>query len=377
MHKITLFAALGAHNLGDEYIALAEYDFLRGEYPETKIVVHTYDTNSTLLPKENQKIRYVPYFPDNLKKHPFRNIWRALRTIVDIATSDMIIIGGGGIFYDNESGQSFKRQLSGWKFRINTANFFRKSIVFFGIGIDVSPENAPLLVPLFTGKSTKISVRDPKSLILLKSIGILSAQEIPDPAFMGPILKTAKHRGSRSGFTRSVRPKIGLALRKGYLKDEESSLRKIIEHCHSKGLECVFLNHSFHRENMEVDDSEFVRTLSEEYGIASTKSIEESYALYEELDFIIAMRLHAGVIAAKNSIPFFLLSYSKKTDEFARRLGHEYTFSAKTFDFGLFVNRFDAMLDHAEDESFALEKKCDILEENTRISYKIFFHGLE
>ena len=133
MHKITLFAALGAHNLGDEYIALAEYDFLRSEYPEAKIVVHTYDKNSSLLPKENQKIRYAPYFPDNLKKHPFRNIWRALCTIVGIATSDMIIIGGGGIFYDNESGQSFKRQLSGWKFRINTANFFHKPIVFFGI----------------------------------------------------------------------------------------------------------------------------------------------------------------------------------------------------------------------------------------------------
>ena len=93
MRKITLFAALGAHNLGDEYIALSEYHFLRARYPEAKIVVHTYDKTSTLLPENDPKLHYAPYFPDNIKKHPLHNLWRAIKTVIGIATSDLIVIG--------------------------------------------------------------------------------------------------------------------------------------------------------------------------------------------------------------------------------------------------------------------------------------------
>lgn len=214
MQKITLFAALGAHNLGDEYIALAEYSFLRDRYPEAKIVIHTYDKNSTLLPKNDPLLSYQAYFPNGLKKHPFRNLWNAFKTILGIATSTMIIIGGGGIFYDNEAGQSLGKQLRSWKFRTQIAKFFRKPIIFFGIGIDVSSENTSLLLPLFSGKNTRISVRDPKSLLTLKQIGVKNAQEIPDPALMGPSIRGARHFSNTSGFTRSNKPTIALALRK-------------------------------------------------------------------------------------------------------------------------------------------------------------------
>ena len=249
--------------------------------------------------------------------------------------------------------------------------------MFFGIGIDVSEKNAPLLLPLFSGKNTFVSVRDPKSLATLVKIGITQAVEIPDPALMGPVLRKARHTPKTSAFTRQKKPKIGLALRKGYLKNESDSISQILEYFESKGLECVFVNHSFHPTNKEADDKEFVKSFSNKKNYSSTQTIDESYKLYEDLDFMIAMRLHAGVIAAKNAVPFFLLSYSKKTDEFARRLSHEYVMSAKTFDFGIFAKRFDALLEHAEAESFALQEKCDILTKTTFNSYDRFFYGLE
>lgn len=117
MTHFSLFTATGAYNLGDELILLQEYTYLKNRYPEATFSIFTYDEKSSLLP-EDTSIEHLVYFPHHLKKRPFRNVWYLIQTILTVRRSDCIIVGGGGLLYDNEEGQSFDKLLRPWRFRV-------------------------------------------------------------------------------------------------------------------------------------------------------------------------------------------------------------------------------------------------------------------
>lgn len=168
--------------------------------------------------------------------------------------ADLVVVGGGGIFYDNE-GQSFFKQRLQWKSRVNIAKLFRKRILFWGIGVDLAPENVSKIRSLFTSKRTTVTVRDAKSAKSLESVGIM-ATIVPDPAFLVPPVRTPD-----AEIPEKV---IGISIRKGYLKGELDSVRKILDIVRSHGFEPVFLNHSFHPGNPETDDRGYLANLAKE-----------------------------------------------------------------------------------------------------------------
>ena len=92
------------------------------------------------------------------------------------------------------------------------------------------------------------------------------------------------------------------------------------------------------------------------------------------------MRLHAGVLSFVNGIPFFLLSYSKKTDAFAERVESPWILAADQFDPDAFAERFSAFanqLDAAPSPFFALGEKCAKIKDESRTLYDETFYGLE
>jgi polysaccharide pyruvyl transferase WcaK-like protein len=58
--------------------------------------------------------------------------------------------------------------------------------------------------------------------------------------------------------------------------------------------------------------------IAQKYNIKQTKNIQETLTLYPELDYVIAGRLHASILSTVHAIPHIILSYSRKTDEFAK-----------------------------------------------------------
>lgn len=153
MH-FSLFTATGAYNLGDELILLQEYTYLKNRYPGANFSVFTYDARSSLLP-DDPAIQYLSYFPNHLKKRPLRNIWYFSQTLLAIQRSDLVIIGGGGLLYDNEEGQSFENLLAQWKLRVWLVKLFRKPLVYWSLGIHLKKENEKKIVSLFQEKSAK------------------------------------------------------------------------------------------------------------------------------------------------------------------------------------------------------------------------------
>ena len=303
--RITVLTANGQGNLGDELILLSEQALLERLCPNAEYTVFTYNRSASML-RQSEKIRFVPYFPNNIKRHPLKNVWYFLRNVFAIAVSDRLVVGGGGLLYDDEKGQSFKKLLQQWKLRIAIARFFRVKTVFLCLGISVKKENAPLLKPLFAGKNVVVSVRDEKSRKTLAEIGIKS-QVIADPVFAWEPERLPDKR--RAG-TKTV----GIALRRGYLLNETQTVEALIRGIIKKGYRAVLLPHSFHKTDADADDFTFLQPFAQKTGAEICGDMQSVLAEYAKLDFVIAMRLHSAILSVVHHIPFVAISYSKKTD---------------------------------------------------------------
>lgn len=274
------------------------------------------------------------------------------------------------MFYDNE-GQSFFKQRVEWKFRMGIARMFRKRILFWGIGVDVRPKNAKKIRSIFSASRAVVTVRDPQSAETLRSVGIF-AKVVPDPAFLVPPV--------REPDAEIPEKTVGISIRKGYLKDGIGAVESILKTVRKYGFEPVFLNHSFHPGNPETDDRAYLSDLAKREGVLSTSSLDASLDAYKYLGAVIAMRLHAGVLSFVNGIPFFMLSYSKKTDEFTKRAGCEWIMKTGDFNEAAFdeaFGKFVARLNDVPPPFFALTEKCGKIREEARTTYDETFYGLE
>lgn len=363
----SLFTATGAYNLGDELILLQEYLYLKNRHPEATFSVFTYDRASSLLP-EDGAIEYLSYFPNHMRTKPLQNIWYAFRMIFAIHRSDAVIIGGGGLLYDNEEGQSFDKLLAPWKLRVRIIRFLHKPLIYWSLGIHLQPENEEKIRSLFEGERTHISVRDPESRKTIESLGIKSIL-IRDPVltYDPEIPKLLIKR----------RPKVGLSFRSGFLGNELENIEKIITFLMAHDYEPVLLSHSFHQGNQTTNDDVFLAGLRDKYQLHSSRSIQETLESYKELEFVVGMRLHSLILAFVHAIPFFALSYGKKTDEFIRGINYDYSLAARVLDIEIFKKRFLELEAEKNAQKLALSTKNDTIKREIQLITNTFFDGLE
>jgi hypothetical protein len=99
---IVLFTATGAENLGDELITLCEIRYFQETSTEITLFSHNIERTRRFLLSQNislTNINIQEYFPNALRKQPFRNIQLFWRTIKTIKNTDHVYVGGGGLLY--------------------------------------------------------------------------------------------------------------------------------------------------------------------------------------------------------------------------------------------------------------------------------------
>ena len=369
MKRVLLYTATGCGNLGDECILLAEYRLLREFFGDgTEFAVATYfGKEGDLLPEDKNIVRFS-YFPNGFFAHPIRNIGYFFRNAYEMVRADAVVIGGGGLFYDTEAGQSFRKQRLEWAIRIRLAKLFRKIICFSAISVDLTPEHLASIVHWFSGPRTIVSVRDQKSAELLTLAGI-SVSFVPDPVFA--------LESETSSRTPRLRPRVGLAFRSGYLPNEAENVKKIIRHLLVEGYEPILLSHSLTLGGGVTNDLETFRPIADETKISVTETFSETLELYRTLDFLVGMRLHSVILAIRHRIPFFAISYGSKTREMLRDIEASHAMEASGFDFDRFAPELSSVLSSRKDEEFALEEKSGILQSVAVDSYNSLLHGLQ
>lgn len=343
--NISIFASIGAQNLGDELILKNEIELLKQEFwKDALFQVASYDIDNPLFQIQNTK--YFEYFPIGMKqvKNIFRNIQNFFTFLFVIIWSDIVVIWGGWIIYDSEV-QSVWNPLWQWLFRVRVARFFRKKIYFYGVGIDIkNSDNFKILEKIFKN-SWKVSVRDEKSQYQLGKIGIQS-HLIDDPVMSDNLQFhfSSKHERIERAVilgthnSKTFKPKdfenydfqwkkIWLALRSGYIGTSwDSRIEKLLveELCsfiEQKWGKIIFLPHSLHATDIQANDYEFMKQfLNHDREIYV--HLAEVYAAYIHNipDLIISMRLHSIILSYVYGIEQIVLSYSQKTDELIKKL---------------------------------------------------------
>jgi len=354
--NISIFASIGAQNLGDELILKNEIELLKEEFSSKRPVlwdrshrevyykVASYDAHNPIFQIANTQ--YFEYFPLWIKqiKNIFRNFKNFFTFVSVIIWSDRVVIWWGGIIYDSEI-QSVWNPLSQWLFRVRVARFFRKKIYFYWVWIDIKKtENTQRLQQIFK-KAWKVTVRDEKSQKQLQQVWIHSTI-IDDPVMNENLqlhLSSTEERIERGmilGTHNSQKlklqdfesydfkwKKIGLALRSGYISASKDSrvekmlIEELCQYIEKKWGKITFLPHSFHKSDTSANDYEFMKQfLSRDRDICA--DILETYTIYNHtmLDIVVSMRLHSMILSHVYGIDQIALSYSQKTDEAIKKL---------------------------------------------------------
>ena len=89
------------------------------------------------------------------------------------------------------------------------------------------------------------------------------------------------------------------------------------------------------------------------------------------------MRLHSLILSFVHAIPFFALSYGKKTDEFVRGINYEYSLATRVFDIEIFKKQFLRLESEKNEQKFALSTKNDTIKREILLTTNNFFDGLE
>lgn len=317
--KCIIFGNFGAMNLGDEAILAGQIQELRKIPNLTISVVGRY-------PKEMQRLHKVNAF----------SLYQLYKVRKEIKKADFVIVGGGGLI------NKVERSLIGFFYQLYMLfvffylpRMYRKKSYILGIGIydNANPLIVRLTLPFF--KSAQIiTVRDHHSQDFLKKNNIHGGL-YKDNSFLMDMLPLAVTQQD-AFFQKNLRKKrmnIGISLLKPETrKIEKKLLKEIISFIAKYQDKADFWFYATDYNPEYFNDQKFAAVIIKEV----KKQIKEDvvmhivpvnlkpqiyFSSFKLMQFIVAMRFHAGVFAYRNKIPFAGISYDKKCASFIESVG--------------------------------------------------------
>lgn len=228
-----------------------------------------------------------------------------IQVIMRISRCDILISGGGSLLQDVTSMKSLLYYL--WV--INVALFFKKDVVIFAQGIGpINNKFGAFLTKKTLQKCTLVSVRDRKSRLLLKNWDI-DADLVCDPLFDLQIDRALPEN------------KVGVQLR-SFKTMNETLLKKLAEHINKEFTNKEIEIYSFQDAlDLEVCKrfEEILKSINPEIKtkLIYNQTPQEVLEKLSKLDYMIAMRFHACLIALKYGIRTLAICYDVKVEKLA------------------------------------------------------------
>lgn len=292
--KVLISGYYGFGNFGDEAILGVLVEKLK-----------TLGANITVLSKN-------PQVTSSLYGVECRQSFNIPEVLSEINNCEVLVSGGGSLLQDVTSLKSLLYYL----FVINTALFLRKKVIIFAQGIGpIRNKFGAYLTKLTLKRCSLVTVRDIKSQRLLRRWGT-NATLVCDPLF-GLKLAESKHSG-----------KIGVQLR-SFKTLKEKLLNKLANHINKEFSDKEIEIYSF-QDSLDLEVCKhFERILKGINPDIKTKLIynqssAEILDKISKLDYMIAMRFHANLIALKYGIKTFAISYDEKVEKLAQEAGIPY-----------------------------------------------------
>lgn len=307
--KVVISGYYGADNFGDEAILETLINRLRKN-----------DAKITVLSSNPEKTIKL-YGVNAVKKFDL------FKVIKEILLSDMLISGGGSLLQDVTSVKSLFYYL--WVILI--AQIFRKDVIIFAQGI--GPINnflGEFLTKILLKKCRWVSVRDDKSLFLLRGWGI-KCERVCDPLYdlTLPAYTPKNVVGIQLRSFKTVSEKLLITLANRVAIDFADKNIEIYSFQDSNDLEICK-----HFESILLSINPNLKT-SVIYG----KNIKEIINLMANLEYLIAMRFHAVLLALKYGIKTLAINYDYKVENLANEANIPALSMGANEDYGYMFNR--------------------------------------
>lgn len=287
MTKYVISGYIGFDNFGDEAIAKVLTSYLKSQQAEKITVLSSNPVKTAML---------YDVHSENF-----------LRFIKPILESDVLISGGGSLLQDITSLKSLIYYLA----VIVTALVFNKKVIIFAQGFTPFKTKIGAFLTKFVLKyCDKIYVRDAKSQEILRNLNI-AADLVSDPVFGLEI----PDKKEKSG--------VGIQLR-GFYSLTDSFLERLAEEVvhrfQDKSIKLISL-----QDQIDLPILNKFSQLLETKGIKTTicqnLSVENAIEELSQLEYLIAMRFHANLVAVKSGVKVLGINYDIKVHNLAQYVG--------------------------------------------------------
>lgn len=285
--KVLLSGYYGFDNFGDEAIL----GVLANKLKEEKTDITAFSSN----PKKTSELY-------GIKTVYFKNYAEIIKKCFN---TDILISGGGSLLQDVSSIKSIIYYLA----VINTALFFGKKVLIFAQGIGpINNKFAGFLTKKTLQRCQQVTVRDRKSRLLLHKWGI-DAKLLCDPLFS---LQLPQYQPQN---------KVGVQLRSFKSLSDTFLIKlaeQIVENFSDKEIDIFSFQDSLDTDVCKNFDK-MLKTLNPniQTKIFETQTSQDILNNISHLEYMIAMRFHANLIAIKYGIKTLAVSYDIKVDKLA------------------------------------------------------------
>jgi polysaccharide pyruvyl transferase CsaB len=304
-YNVVMSGYYGFGNAGDEAILQSIHQNIASSGGDIAITVLSSDPEDT-------KLRYGY---DAVNRFAVIEVLRTLRRC------DALVSGGGSLLQDYTS----TRSLMYYLMIILLTEMFRKKVMVYANGIGpVRKKINRALVRRIVGKADVITLRDAVSAQELLSMGVHrdDIRVTADPVFtLSGVTRAEAHALlSKSGIP-DDRPYVCVSVRNwsgmGTFRNKIAALCDHI--CETYGRTIVFV--AMQTPNDISISYEVARLLKNKAYVLDTRyTAEQIMGIIGAADFILAMRLHALIFAARMCVPLIGMVYDPKVDAYIRAL---------------------------------------------------------
>lgn len=309
--QITLSGYYGFRNAGDDAVCYAILEALRNYCPEAEPVVLSNDPEET---ERRFGVRAV-------------NRWHPYDIITTLASSDLLISGGGSLLQDITSRNGILYYLGvlemAYRLRIPTLIYAQ------GIG-PIQLERNRGLTARALNKAACVTVRDDASKRFLKDIGVQAPLiQTADPV-LGIHSQSIDERKGMNLLKRAgcdgAKPIMLVALRSWGEKDRVLLFAQAFDQAARDGYDVVFLAMQ-HTADSAISMAVAGHMEEKAYVLTDGYDTPTLFALTKCADVVVGMRLHALIIGAACGKRLMALSYDPKIDAFMHQVDRNHLLS--------------------------------------------------
>lgn len=324
MKRYSIFGYYGQRNAGDEAILAALIRGMKCESSENYISVYSGRVGETSAIHEVDA-----FIPFSFKaRHVLKNLIRRnpaeySRAALNFLRTNVVVIGGGGLFFDSEESNKW---LLYYLDLIELSKNCGKKVAL--VGVSVGPlhhsQSRRLIARAFT-KADVISVRDNVSRDLLSECGISRdrIQTVPDLGFTLSSSKSSRIDEilGEERFQRGVGRVVALTPccynvnRPGWLEQYRKFCEQVVFEFDARLWFIPMQRDDDH------DDLRAIRLITGSLSSSAQArssvlqglyTAQETQGILGEADFILAERLHGAIMALNTGTPFLGVSYMPK-----------------------------------------------------------------